>query len=115
MKKVVYLLVMLMFGFGFFSTVNAENEPIDITGETGPEAVKQEEPTEDVAEDPAEDQDEESGEESMEATAGDDEDYTYDETISDNPNTGLNDYVIYILPVLLIGGSALVIKRNSFN
>jgi len=33
-----------------------------------------------------------------------------------NPNTGINDYIMYIIPAALIAGTALVFKRNkSYN
>lgn len=33
-------------------------------------------------------------------------------TYSSNPNTGVSDYIMYLLPVLLIGGSTLVFRKR---
>lgn len=105
MKKVIYLMIMLMFGFGFLGSVSA------IEGDDGTINISDE-----VEETTAGgDTEEEAGtEENMEATAEEEEDNYYEETNS-NPDTGLNDYIMYIVPVLLIGGSVLMFRRNSYN
>lgn len=106
MKKVIYLMIMLMVGFGFFGVVNAAEEQPDNDGVI------------DVSDDAAEAdaEDDENGEvEDIDAEAEDENDVEDATEDSENPDTGLNDYVIYALPVLLIGGSVLVLKRNSFN
>ena len=37
---------------------------------------------------------------------------TTDETTNSNPETGIEDYAIYLVPLALIGGSAILFRRN---
>lgn len=105
MKKVIYLMIMLMVSFGFFGVVNADEETEGITDISDASAITDETgETEDIS-------DTESTEEPVEETY---EEEPAEENM-ENPDTGLNDYVMYIIPVLIIGGSFLIFKRNSFN
>lgn len=142
MKKTLYIFMTMILCMGIFGTVpvfaadEAEDEEteetVDPSKENEQEGTEPTEgtttPTEQKTDDqpsnddnignwdtPSEEPTGEPTEPGREIIVKTDEDKNedYGTYTTDNPNTGLNEYIIYIVPGLLIGGSALILKRRS--
>lgn len=103
MKKIIYLTIAFILCFGLYTNIYAEETTGD---ETTPEIISEgEQPT---SEEPTTN---ENNEETNQYTDSEDD----EDNESNNPNTGLNDYVMYLVPILIVGGTAVILKRNCFN